>query len=71
HASDRSSLEKYHELVEGMFTNYQKRNISVLEFTDFLEAYRTSMVLVNQLENDRADAIEALNFATGTDLLKP
>ncbi len=69
--SDRTSPETYHELVEGMFSNYEKRNISVLEFTDFLEAYRTSRVLMNQLENDRADAMEALNFAVGTDLLKP
>ena len=70
-ASDRTSPDTYRELVEGMFSNYQKRNISVLEFTDFVEAYRTSRVLMNQLENDRADAMEALNFAVGTDLLKP
>jgi cobalt-zinc-cadmium efflux system outer membrane protein len=69
--SDRSYPGEYRALVEGMFTNYEKRNISVLEFTDFLEAYRTSMVLMTQLENDRADAIENLNFAAGTDLLKP
>ena len=62
---------KFRELADGMYADYQRRNISVLEFTDFLEAYRTSLVLENQLENDRLDAIEALNYAAGTDLVNP
>jgi cobalt-zinc-cadmium efflux system outer membrane protein len=49
--------------------NYNSRNISLLEFTDFFESYRTSMVQWYQLQNDRADAIEALNFAVSVPII--
>jgi cobalt-zinc-cadmium efflux system outer membrane protein len=68
---DRKFPLQYNELVDGMIENYQKRNMSVIEFTDFIESYRTSMVQMNQLGNDRADAIEMLNYVTGTDLFQP
>lgn len=71
HESDPGTPAQFRALADGMYADYQRRNISVLEFTDFLESYRTSLVLQNQLENDRADAIEALNFAAGTDIVKP
>ena len=68
---DRRFPLQYRELVEGMIANYQKRNISVIEFTDFIESYRTSMLQMNQLGNDRADALEMLNYVAGTDLFIP
>lgn len=63
---DRLFPEEYRSLVAGMVANYEKRYISVIEFTDFIESYRTSMIQMNQLENDRVDAIETLNHAAGT-----
>jgi hypothetical protein len=45
--------------------------MSVIEFTDFIESYRTSMLQMNQLGNDRADAMETLNYVTGTDIFQP
>jgi cobalt-zinc-cadmium efflux system outer membrane protein len=68
---DRKFPFQYRELVDGMIANYQKRNMSVIEFTDFIESYRTSMLQMNQLGNDRADAMETLNYVTGTDLFQP
>jgi cobalt-zinc-cadmium efflux system outer membrane protein len=68
---DRKFPFQYRELVDGMIANYQKRNMSVIEFTDFIESYRTSMLQMNQLGNDRADAMETLNYVTGTDLFRP
>ncbi len=68
---DRRFPLQYRELVDGMIANYQKRNMSVIEFTDFIESYRTSMLQMNQLGNDRADAMETLNYVTGTDLFQP
>ncbi len=70
-ASSRSFTSEYVTLVGGMISNYQKRYISVLEFTDFFESYRTSMIQMYQLQNNRLDAIEALNYAVGSDLVKP
>jgi len=68
---DRMFPLQYRELVDGMIANYQKRNMSVIEFTDFIESYRTSMLQMNQLGNDRADAMETLNYVTGTDIFQP
>ncbi len=70
-ASSKSFTDLYATLVSGMIANYQKRYISILDFTDFFESYRTSMIQMYQLENNRLDAIEALNYAVGTDLVKP
>jgi outer membrane protein, heavy metal efflux system len=65
---DRKFPGEYRTLVEGMVQNYLKRNMTIIEFTDFYESYRTAMLQVNQLQDDRADAFEGLNYATGSDL---
>lgn len=68
---DRSFPEEYRSLVADMVSNYAKRNMSVVEFTDFIESYRSSMRQMNELENDRADALEALNDAAGATFIAP
>jgi len=68
--SDRRFTEEYSRLMKGMVESYGMRNISLLQFTDFYESYRTSVIQLNQLQNDRADALEALNYAAGTDIVK-
>ncbi|HTP81107.1 MAG TPA: TolC family protein, partial [Bacteroidota bacterium] len=67
---DRKLVAQYEELVEGMVNNYERRNIGIVEFTDFFEAYRTSMVQIYQLENNRLDEIENLNAAVGADIVE-
>ncbi|HTY09573.1 MAG TPA: TolC family protein [Bacteroidota bacterium] len=68
---DKKFTGEYKTLVEGMDADYQKRNITIIEFTDFYESYRTSMLQMNQLQNDRMDAFEGLNYAAGTSLINP
>ena len=68
--SDRNFPAEYRTLVDGMIESYRMRNISLLQFTDFYEAYRSSVIQINQLQNDRVDAYENLNFAVGKDLVK-
>ena len=70
-ASSQSFTAEYATLVGGMISNYQKRYVSILEFADFFESYRTSMMQMYQLQNNRLDAIETLNYAVGTDLVTP
>ncbi len=66
---DKKFAGQYEQLVDGTITSYQKRNISIIEFTDFFESYRTSMLQMNQLQNDRIDAFESLNYVAGTSLI--
>jgi cobalt-zinc-cadmium efflux system outer membrane protein len=63
---DRKFTAQYRTLVDGMIASYEQRNISIIVFTDFYESYRTSMLQINKLQNDRIDAIEGLNYAVGT-----
>ena len=67
--SDNKFISEYKTLIEGVVANYKNRNISLLEFTDFYESYRTSMLQWQQLRNDRVQAFENLNYATGIDML--
>jgi cobalt-zinc-cadmium efflux system outer membrane protein len=68
---DQKFTEQYKTLVLGMTQNFQKRNITIIEFTDFFESYRTSVLQLNQIQNSRLDAFETLNFRIGTDLINP
>ena len=68
---DKQFTGQYQTLVDGMNASYERRNITIIEFTDFYESYRTSMLQMYQLFNDRLDAFEALNYAAGTTLVGP
>ncbi len=68
---DQRFADDYGALVSGMISNYEKRNISIIEFTDFFESYRTSMLQIFQLQNSRLDAFEDLNYAAGTTVVRP
>ncbi len=68
-STDPQFMPQYQQLVQGTIANYEKRNISIIEFTDFFEAYRTSMLQVNQLLNDRLDAAEQLNYSVNRTII--
>ncbi len=67
---DKNFTLQYQKLVDGMISNYQKRYITIIEFTDFYESYRKSVIQLNQLRNDRIYALEALNYQAGSDVIK-
>jgi cobalt-zinc-cadmium efflux system outer membrane protein len=70
-AFDKKFTGQYKTLVDGMTASYEKRNITIIEFTDFYESYRTSMLQMNQLQNNRIDAFEGLNYAAGSKVVNP
>jgi len=53
-------------LVEEVSKNFEKRNISLLEFTDFYDAYKQNVVQLNNLRFSKMSQLEQLNFTTGT-----
>ncbi len=65
---DQRFLGNFDRLIEGVVASYQKRTISLLEFTDFLESYRNAVLQINTLQADRLRAVEELNFAAGKKL---
>jgi cobalt-zinc-cadmium efflux system outer membrane protein len=70
----KSSIQKfdsnYDKLFDGIITAYQNHSISLLEFIDYYEAYKNSKSEYYQLQNNRLEAIEDLNMATGKTLIE-
>ena len=56
----------FDRLVNEVLINYQKRNIGLLDFLDFYDAYKQNVVQVNYIKYNRVQAFEDLNYYTGT-----
>lgn len=54
------------KLIQSVFLNYQKRNISLLEFLDFYDSYKTNTIQLNTIQLNRVLSLEQLNYVTGT-----
>ena len=61
--------EQFDSLNRGVVENFQKRNISLLEFIDLVETYNDSIRELNRLRSDRIGAYEELNYTVGEDIL--
>lgn len=62
--------EQFELLNRGVITNFQKGNITLIEFVDLIEAYNDSVQQLNRLKADRVSAYEELNYLIGEDLFK-
>ena len=59
---DKKFQTDFEKLITGVLENYQKRNLTLIEFTDFLESYKNTVSQLNILQNNRIQAFENLNF---------
>jgi cobalt-zinc-cadmium efflux system outer membrane protein len=48
-------------VYDGMVSNFQKRNVSLIEFTDFMESYSQSVLLLNEMKKQIILSGEDLN----------
>ncbi|WP_221390670.1 TolC family protein [Dyadobacter sp. NIV53] len=60
--------DQFELLNKGMYENFQKRNVTLLEFIDFIETYNESIKEFNRLQSDRIKVYEELNFVVGEEL---
>ena len=58
----------FEAVYNGILTNFQKRNISLLEFTDFMESYNQASIQVNELKKKVVLSGEELNSIINKDL---
>jgi len=56
----------FEHLIGEVVKNYEKRNISLLEFLDFYDSYKTNTIQLNSLQLSRYTSLEQLNYVTGT-----
>ncbi|HLX11657.1 MAG TPA: channel protein TolC, partial [Bacteroidota bacterium] len=62
---------QYRVLLRGMIESYEKRNIGIVEFADFFDSYRSSVLQLNNLQSNRAVSFEKLNHAAGYLVIHP
>ncbi len=67
---DPGFASQFQHLMDGVTENFLKRNISLIDFTDFVESYKNNVLQLNQLQNDRMQAVEALNFSVGKSIIE-
>ncbi|MBO9204721.1 MULTISPECIES: TolC family protein [Niastella] len=65
HTIDPNFQNDFDKLLKSITENFEKRNISLLEFTDFYDSYKQNVLQWNQLQNDHIQAIESLNYTIG------
>jgi len=63
---DPKFKEDFNHLIQEVFKNYEKRNISMLEFLDFYDSFKTNTLQLNSLLLSRITSLEQLNYVTGT-----
>lgn len=52
-------------LIDEVLINFQKKNITMLEFLDFYDSYKQNVLQLNNLRFNKMSALEQLNFSTG------
>ncbi|PSK99816.1 TolC family protein [Cecembia rubra] len=57
-------------MLESYTKNFINRNISLLEYLDFLDAYLENKEIILEAGKDVNEKAEQLNFSIGTDLIK-
>ena len=62
---DPAFEEKMRNVIDEVTINFQKKNITLLEFLDFYDSYKQNVLQMNQLRFNRMSALEQLNFSIG------
>lgn len=70
HSIDPAFSADFARLIRGVYDNFEKRSISLIEFLDLYAAYKTHILQMNDLQLQRMNALEKLNFLTGMEIFK-
>ncbi|HEY2649610.1 MAG TPA: TolC family protein [Puia sp.] len=68
---DSGFSNDFEGLMHEVLSNYEKRNISLLDFLDFYDSYKQNVLQFNSIKYNRIQAFEDLNFYTGTEFFQP
>lgn len=68
HAIDDDYADDLDELLASYTKNYRSRNLNMLEYFDFLEAYLENKIILLEAQKEFNHRVEALNYLTGTDI---
>lgn len=66
HERDKQFDQDFQKIQQATLKNYENKNISLLDFLDFYDAYKENTIQLNTLQLNRVNAFEAINFYTGS-----
>ena len=61
---------KYDDLFQNMLMSYKGRQINLLEFIDFVDAYKDTKLKLVEQHNNLIKSIEDINYTTNSEVLK-
>lgn len=64
----KSANKNFDKLYEGVTSNFQKRNITMIEFTDFIESYNETLIQYNRIQKVLINTCEELNYITNANI---
>ncbi len=60
----------FNTLITGLIKNFKARNISLIEFLDLYDAYKTNTLQLNKVQLERMNSRAELNYVTGSNIFK-
>ena len=63
---DPTFTMKFDKLAKEMMQLYLKKDVGLLDFLNFYDSYKQNVVQLNTISFNKVNALENLNFLTGT-----
>ena len=60
--------EDFEITLKGMTENFQKGNVSLIEFVDFFESYNNALSEISRIKMQLATSAEQIKLSTGKEL---
>ena len=64
----RSTCKLFETTLKAMTDNFQKQNVSIIEFIDFFEAHNEVLTELTRIKTQLVSSAEKLNFLTGASI---
>ncbi len=68
---DPQFLKDFDKMLREVLINYEKRNLTLLDFLDFYASYKDNILASNNIQFNRISAFEDINYYTGTEFFQP
>jgi outer membrane protein, heavy metal efflux system len=68
---DPKFLKDFNHMLYEVLVNYEKRNLTILDFLDFYESYKDNILSSDNIQFNRLSAFEDINYYTGTEFFQP
>ena len=62
----KNSFQNLEDVQNGIYTNFKNGNLSLIEFTDFMESYHSTLMQYYQFAQNLVTACEQINFVTNS-----